>query len=242
VNEENRFALVRKPPFGVERAEPGVKRILTGMVTDTLALAKKRPRAKPVFTVLNGGGDLVNEVFRILIESELAEQFDLRFIPFKTESELINLAENQPFDLVCLYLWGVFGGLRVNRAVHVLARLKLQYGKPIIVEQGMDLTDQFKQIGVSFLVAPFSVEHFRRVLQVCLNAARDTTRLEENAPQPRRTRPPRIVMMNSELGPLQSWEIIIRDSYKDAVSGQHHSLAGVVTKRPRSFNHGNLVL
>ena len=40
MNEENDFALVRRPPSALEKAEPRTKRILSGMVADTLALAK----------------------------------------------------------------------------------------------------------------------------------------------------------------------------------------------------------
>jgi TPR repeat protein len=39
VSEKNNFALVRKPASAVEKAEPGAKRILSGMVADTLILA-----------------------------------------------------------------------------------------------------------------------------------------------------------------------------------------------------------
>jgi len=39
MDEEGRFALVPRPPSAVEKTEPGAKRILSGMVTDTLAFA-----------------------------------------------------------------------------------------------------------------------------------------------------------------------------------------------------------
>jgi hypothetical protein len=40
MNKKDDFALVRKPSSAVEKAAPGAKRILTGMIADTLALAK----------------------------------------------------------------------------------------------------------------------------------------------------------------------------------------------------------
>jgi len=40
MNEKNNFALVRKPSSAVEKAAPGAKRILAGIVADTLPLAK----------------------------------------------------------------------------------------------------------------------------------------------------------------------------------------------------------
>jgi Leucine-rich repeat (LRR) protein len=42
MNKKNDFALVRKPASAVEKVAPGAKRILSGMVTDTLALTRFR--------------------------------------------------------------------------------------------------------------------------------------------------------------------------------------------------------
>ena len=41
-NEKNDFALVPKTPAAIEKAEPGTKRVLTGMVDDALDLARKK--------------------------------------------------------------------------------------------------------------------------------------------------------------------------------------------------------
>src|SRR5665213_2935110 len=41
MKDKNDFALARKPSSAVEKAAPRVKRILSGMVADTLALTKK---------------------------------------------------------------------------------------------------------------------------------------------------------------------------------------------------------
>ena len=43
MNQADSFALVPRPPTAVEKAEPGPKRILSGMVADTLAHAKSGP-------------------------------------------------------------------------------------------------------------------------------------------------------------------------------------------------------
>jgi TPR repeat protein len=42
----NNFALVLRPPSEIEKAEPGAKRVLSGMVADTLALIPDRFRSK----------------------------------------------------------------------------------------------------------------------------------------------------------------------------------------------------
>jgi len=39
MNESDNSALVPRPPGALEKAEPGAKRILSGLVADTLALA-----------------------------------------------------------------------------------------------------------------------------------------------------------------------------------------------------------
>src|ERR1035441_5340283 len=41
MSEKDKFALVRRPPSSVERAEAGPKRIVSRMVSETLALARK---------------------------------------------------------------------------------------------------------------------------------------------------------------------------------------------------------
>ena len=41
MNEMDNLALAPKPPGLLEKAEPGARRILAGMVADALALAKK---------------------------------------------------------------------------------------------------------------------------------------------------------------------------------------------------------
>lgn len=46
MSEENDFALARRPASAVEKAAPGAKRILTGMVAETLALAEAKALIK----------------------------------------------------------------------------------------------------------------------------------------------------------------------------------------------------
>jgi TPR repeat protein len=46
MNEKDNFALVLRPPGALEKAAPGAKRILAGMVADTLALVPARTNAE----------------------------------------------------------------------------------------------------------------------------------------------------------------------------------------------------
>src|SRR5258707_370107 len=146
MKEENDLALVPRLPGALEKAEPGAERLLSAMVADTLALVKKEPPGKPMLTILVGGDDWTIEHFQTVIPLIL-DEFDVKFFGFGTESELIKVAEEQPFDLIVVYLHGVFwsewrDGF-VARAVGVLARLKAQYCKPIIAQQGMNLASKF---------------------------------------------------------------------------------------------------
>jgi len=173
MNEKENRSLIVRPVGAVEKAEPGAKRILSGMVADTLTLAKKEPYSKPTLTVLVGGDASTIEVFQTMIKYILNEECDLRFIPFGTENELIRAVKEQPFDLIVVYLWGVFwstwGDDFVGRAVEVLARLKAQYRKPIVAQQGMDLTEQFKGTGVTFNWC-LDIQTLRNALSLCPKA------------------------------------------------------------------------
>jgi hypothetical protein len=53
---ENR-SLIRRPTNSLEKAEPGARRILSGMVADTLALVKKEQPSKRLFRILTCTGD-----------------------------------------------------------------------------------------------------------------------------------------------------------------------------------------
>ncbi len=70
MSEKNAFALVPRPPSGLEKAEPGAKRILSGMVADTLALAKKEsaPRKRPLRIVVLDDEPLFQEFYRMLLQ------------------------------------------------------------------------------------------------------------------------------------------------------------------------------
>ena len=46
MSQESDSALVPRPPGALEKAEPGAKRILAGMVTETLALAQAKLQAQ----------------------------------------------------------------------------------------------------------------------------------------------------------------------------------------------------
>ena len=120
MDEPNNFVLVRKPSSAVEKAAPGAKRILSGMVADALALAR------PVFTVF-----IFVEAFgsvAAIIKSVWAPKYQVRFIGFRSEDELLRLVQEQPFDLIFLH--------KYNFQLESLERIEKQYGKPIFARTG----------------------------------------------------------------------------------------------------------
>jgi len=222
VSGKDNLRLVPQQPGALERAEPGKQRILCSMVADTLALAKQGQPAKPVFTVLRSK-DLIGEVYEAVIKSELESRYELRFISFETEAEMLQLAREQPFDLTILYLgnvsWagtGMSGWGPVDRAVVGLGRLRAQHGKPIIAMQGLDLTKRFEGTGVTFLMAPVNMQEFRRALEACLSHSRNPTERRGVMSLSRRTRPPRIVMLDDLSQMLELIKGVLQHSFKDA--------------------------
>jgi hypothetical protein len=174
MSEKNNYAIVRKPSSTVEKAAPGAKRVLAGMVKDTLALAK------PVFTVFLGdslmsgeiGNGLFSEIVESVIKSDWQKYYSLKFFHFKREAELLNLASDTPFDFIFLYVSNVewaTGDPRIikdfSKPVEVLSKIKTRYGKPIIATQIDDLSQSFEGTGVIFLQSPLNVEELRKIIR-----------------------------------------------------------------------------
>jgi len=230
MNEKNDFALVRRPPSALEKAEPGAKRILSGMVTETLALAKKDPSAKSLFNVLIGAKfSNFEQIIERLIEMELDYRFDLRYISFDSATELLRSAEEQPFDLVCINVdeinWdkpadGDYEA-RLHGGIELLARLKAKYSKPLFFMSGRDnildlLRPQLSHPDVIFLRLPFKPGLFWNALDVCLGTSCETMEnLGQIATRLQRAQPPKIVVVDEDSRFLELTQFIIRDWFKN---------------------------
>ncbi len=81
MNEKNDFALVPRAPGALEKAEPGVRRILSGMVADTLALAKKESpqEARPLRIIMVDDVDTTLEGITYMMQFLLPEATILTF-------------------------------------------------------------------------------------------------------------------------------------------------------------------
>jgi hypothetical protein len=164
MSETNDFALLPRPPGALGKAEPGAKRILAGMVSDTLALAKKGSLQKPTFTALLGLDHFAG-IMELVFASKLGETHNLRFFYFTRSSELLKLAEEHPFDLVFMYIGNIVWDVASTDgswcgAAGVLGELKARYGKAIVATQGLELSAELEPKGVIFLETPITIETF----------------------------------------------------------------------------------
>jgi DNA-binding response OmpR family regulator len=223
MNENGHFALVPRPSSAIEKAEPGAKRILSGMVADTLALAKNG-KSKPQFLVL-AGADHFADLWEVLLKSKLQERYEVRILRFETDAELIRLATEHPFDLVFLYLgnirWTEFKGQHqkdwltndflLQHMVGTLAHLQRTHDKPIIATQGMDWAHKFSGTGVSFFQAPFRMEDVWPVVEASLA---EHSKMP-TAIQTPKTRPLRVVIIDDEDGPFHSMRLIITWTFEN---------------------------
>ena len=75
-DEKNGFALVRKPSNAVEKAAPGAKRILSGMVADALALRKI---ATPRRIVVVNDEPMLLELYDRVIQDNFKNAIVLKF-------------------------------------------------------------------------------------------------------------------------------------------------------------------
>jgi len=241
MDERNEFALVPRPPGALEKAEPGAKRILSCMVSDTLALVRKELATKPAASVAMCGfvDHWFSELVEILLQQSLPNRATPKLECFAWTTDLIEAARQSHYDLFILILnpaiysckegverrirhepnWDDHGD-EIN-AYKLIADLKREFNKPIFVisnELQYSLTastrDDLEKAGTDAIFGmPFGSEEFRSAFQRCLKIPSSQAAVE--AAQPRRTRPLRIVMVNDEEGVLQSFETAIRYWFKD---------------------------
>ncbi len=72
------FALVPRAPSALEKAEPGTKTVLSGIVADTLALANKKQRSKRRIVILDDDSDIL-EFYKACISAWFEETTVLTF-------------------------------------------------------------------------------------------------------------------------------------------------------------------
>jgi len=181
MNEPDTFALVPKPPGAVGKAEAGAQRILSGMVADTLVLAKtahakqphsarapeQQPKTRPFRIVALDDESFLVECLKLMIENAFQDAEVLVFTD--AEEAVEELAQNPP-DLFTTD-WNHPGKLHGAGLLDVLAGRKIKY--PIIVISAYANTIQSKDalrsfldkgLRISLLSKPFTLEELHSLL------------------------------------------------------------------------------
>ena len=183
-NEENDFALVPRSPGAIEKTAPGKKRILSSIAVDTLALVKKKQATKRRFRVLIcSGEEAIVASWTVIIRGHLGEAYDVNVTDRNTGSEILEFIQQQPIDLVVAMVNNIIvpaadGNDRILKAVELLARLKSEYGIPVIAFSGFkpesfDLPEQLRLGGIdAFLWAPYDIGEALKALDGCLTGLR----------------------------------------------------------------------
>jgi len=153
MNESDNFALVPRQPAQLEKAEPGPKRVLSGMVTDTLALV----RSRPLKIILVDDEELLLELIELAIRAKFKNVIVQKFQD--SRKALQELQREKP-DL--LMTDDKMPGLTGEDIVRHLVDRNATY--PIIVGGGWPSTEEWvrkikdKKSNISFLLYPCTTE------------------------------------------------------------------------------------
>jgi DNA-binding NtrC family response regulator len=164
-NDKNNFALVRKPSGAVEKVAPGARRILSGIVADTLALTKRKPR----IIAVDDEKDWLLDTF---IEPLIRKWFkEVTFLSFsegeKAWQEL--LCEDPDFLITDMVRRGMSG----YEMLPLLAERKVKY--PILVmsgyvEEKLVRHHAGQDLNILFLKKPFTSEQLHSELSKHFNS------------------------------------------------------------------------
>jgi DNA-binding response OmpR family regulator len=171
MNEENSLALVPRQTGAIEKAEPGAKRVLSGMIADTLALVKK---ARPPRIVLLEDEHWLREMLDLAIHQCFRDANVLSFDDgdkawqelLRVEPDLFITDINHP------------GKLYAGEMLQSLAAKNVKF--PILVHSGLATEEEVRQCGgfdlnLSFLKKPYTAEQFYAELSKHLGHSNNST-------------------------------------------------------------------
>ena len=174
MNDKDNVALVPRSPTALERAEPGARHILSGMVADTLALAKKElPRkSRPLRIVQVNNETSMNEAFDIVIRDRFPDATVLSFD--NAVAALEELSQTNPDLLITDDMMAGMCGSELCQRL-----LERKVGYPIIVDSSWESTEQWvreyasRGLNIKFLSTPFDVATFQNLVAASLNMPSD---------------------------------------------------------------------
>jgi tetratricopeptide (TPR) repeat protein len=174
MNEKNDFALVPRPSSAVEKAAPGAKRILSGMVADALALRNKQSVKRAFLVAICGRNGGLDEYLVSYLQKELTDNCAVQSNCFTDSEELLNAAGRKPFDLFFVFLNpdlpSKIGKPDVQKFI---ADLKAKFHRPIIIISNeytyhRQMLSSFLEAGAdAFFPMPFDLEHLGLALTAC---------------------------------------------------------------------------
>ena len=195
VIERDNFALVPKPPSAIEKAEPGAKRVLSGMVADTLALVKKAARPKPRVVLVNDDANMLQ-----LLESAICDFYTV--LKFQSGEQAWQQLQREDPDILITDMQRPDDTMDGWAMIPLLADKKVKY--PIVVVSGYsesaakhydetgnkaisvtfrDLLQQARQtLNIKALAMPFENEELLKVLKACLEKSNVETSVTATYP------------------------------------------------------------
>jgi len=162
MSKKRNSALAPRPASAIEKAAPGMKRVLSGMVADSVALAKKVQRSKPRIVVVDDEDWLLVMIER-LIHAWFNEVTVLTFQDPDAAWQELSL-RNPNLLITRDRMLGLTGEEICRRLFDRKARF------PIIVTGGWPPTGKWvreyasRGFNITFLLSPFTVEQFNQML------------------------------------------------------------------------------
>ena len=150
--EQNNFAPVPKTPAALEKAEPGARRVLSGMTAEILALAKK---GGPLRIVVVDDEKILLDIYKIILQPHFKDAAILSFLDGEEAWREISLA---PPDVLITDM--ARPGLNGWKMLPLLAAQECKF--PIVVLSGSaDEKDVRKcagdKLNISYLAKPYQI-------------------------------------------------------------------------------------
>lgn len=163
MNENGKFALVPKTPAALKKAEPGAKRVLSGMVADTLALVKKEQarKTRPPRIVIVDDADGTRGIYKLLLKNWFKEAILQEFE--NGDDAWKELSQIDPDLLITrMPTSGRF-------LLPLLAERMVKY--PILVTSAFFSEEEVREradpnLKISFLPLPFTAQQFYQELLI----------------------------------------------------------------------------
>jgi len=223
-------------PFGMDEFLSALSRCLK---TPRRGVEKNEAPNRPVISILVAGGaiDRYGEFWEVLLTHDLGDQYAVQLVVEDHAVEVLKLAQQRRFDLFIVYLNQVYAGLDefqsgppdgevLGNRMGFIKRLKAEFGKPIIALSAYEdatLANRVQRAGADvYLQQPFDLQSALAAVRSCLKLHPDTGAatlakppqgLGENVPQSRKSRPPRIVILDDEQSCRDSYSLMLKWSY-----------------------------